>query len=75
MASHFRTFAQTDGARVVPVTVTIDRRLGLVHVRPFRRRRTYTLPLSAVASLVVLRVVQSELREQHRLAKRRKTRR
>jgi hypothetical protein len=38
-------------------TVIIDRAAGLFEVRPYRRRRTYVLPLSTVADLVVRSIV------------------
>jgi hypothetical protein len=43
-------------------TVTIDRKLGLIAVRPKGRRRTYELPLAFVAEMVVAKVVKQELR-------------
>jgi hypothetical protein len=42
-------------------TVTIDRKLGLLAVRPKGRRRTYELPLAFVAEMVVAKVVKQEL--------------
>ena len=63
-----RTEAKTDAARAGPVTVLIERRIGLVHVRPLRRRRLYTLPLAAVAEMIVARVTRAELLEK-RLAR------
>ena len=42
-------------------TLTIDRKLGLLDVRPRGRRRTYTLPLVDVANLVICKVVKAEL--------------
>lgn len=50
-------------------TFKVERATGLVHVRPKRRRRVYTLPIETVARIVVERIVKGELRE--RLAKKR----
>lgn len=47
-------------------TVTMDRAAGLISVRPLRSRRTYELPLSAVADMIVLRVVRFELGEERK---------
>ena len=44
-------------------TVTIDRALGLVTVRQYKRHRTYTLPLWKVAEFVMYHVVKAELQE------------
>jgi hypothetical protein len=35
----------------------------LISVRPFRRRKLYTLPLADVAGLIIFRVAQAEARE------------
>lgn len=67
-ASHFTVTGNFDGAHVA--TVTIERGPMLISVRPYRRRRAYTLPLSAVAYAVICQVVRAELREK-RAAKRR----
>lgn len=50
-------------------TVIIDRDAGLVTVRPFKRRRTYTLPLADIAAFVVRRIILAELREKRRARK------
>ena len=50
-------------------TVLIDRDAGLFHVRPFKRRRTYTLPLSDVASIIVAKIVKAEVAEKRRAKK------
>jgi len=60
---HLRVIGRLDTGRVQEGTVTIRRDLGLVEVRPLRRRRSYILPLSAVAEMVVSRVVRAELAE------------
>jgi len=70
-AAHFRVCGRLDMAsRPSFGTVTIDREAGLFTVRPLRRRRVYTLPLSTVAELVVRGIIVAELREK-RAAKRR----
>jgi hypothetical protein len=48
----------------------VDRDAGLVSVRPLRRRRVYTLPLAAVAQMVVRQIIAVEVRER-RAARRR----
>lgn len=55
-------------------TVIIDRGAGLFGVRPHRRRRVYELPLADVASMVVRRIIQAEVRER-RSARRARARR
>jgi hypothetical protein len=65
--SHFRVFgprAHLDGA--TEATVSIDRALGLVSVRPLRRRRAFELPLADVAAMVISRVAKAELAEKRR---------
>lgn len=52
-------------------TVMIDRGAGLFSVRPLRRWRVYTLPLSTVAEMVVRSIIAAEVRER-RAAKRAK---
>jgi hypothetical protein len=44
-------------------TVVIDRAAGLFSVRPLRRHRLYTLPLSSVAEIVVRSIIAAEVRE------------
>lgn len=53
-------------------TVEIDRETGDFHVRPFRRKRTYHLPLSTVATLVCKAVILGELREKQAAKKAKK---
>lgn len=50
-------------------TVVISRLGGVFSVRPFRRRKTYALPLVEVAQMVVWRIVKAEA-EAKLLAKR-----
>lgn len=65
--NHFRVCGRLDMAsRPQYGTVTIEREAGLFHVRPLRRRRVYTLPLSAVAEIVVRSIVAAEVRERRR---------
>lgn len=52
------------------VTVTIDRASETFTVRPFRRKREYTLPLFVVAEMVWWRIVKAEAAE--KLAAKRK---
>lgn len=60
--AHFRVVGRLDSAGpLVAGKVTIDRRAGLFAVRPMRRRRTYELPLSTVAEMVVARIIRAEV--------------
>lgn len=54
-----------NGARQASVTIrySLDGGDGLVAVRPYRSRRTYELPLSTVAQLVVERIIKAEVAE------------
>ena len=58
----FRVFGRFDG-RAKEATVTIDRLTNLIAVRPLHRRRTYELPLAAIAQMIVYKVVVAELAE------------
>lgn len=40
-------------------TVVINRRAGTFEVRPYRRRKSYTLPLAVVAQLVAERIIRA----------------
>ena len=53
-------------------TVTIDRDAGLFVVRRLRSRRTFTLPLSTVATMVCQRIILAEVRERREAKKRAK---
>jgi hypothetical protein len=55
-------------------TVVIDRRLGLVSVRPYRRKRTFEYPLVDVAGVVISKVYAAEKREREALKKARRKR-
>ncbi len=62
--SRFRvvgTFDLAGGAQVA--TVEIDRASGIVSVRPFRRRRAYSLPLADIAAWICQVIIRSEVRE------------
>lgn len=61
MAHRMRVIGVFDTARPQAATVTVDRAAGLFSVRPLRRRRAYTLPLSTVAEIVVARIVKAEV--------------
>lgn len=63
----FRVVGSLDNAsRASAGTVTIDRVSGLFTVRPYKRRRTYVLRLSDVATMVCRRIVLAELAEKRR---------
>lgn len=69
---------RVEGARVdnaCGATVTVDERCGLITVRPYRRRRQYTLPLEMVARMIVGHVVRAELAEKRKTKKRATARR
>lgn len=71
MKAKFPVHGRLDmAAKIVKGTVTIDRLSGIFEVRPHRRRRVYRLPLSAVADIVVERIIHAEERERN--AKKRK---
>ncbi len=61
MASHFKVSGQFNGARTA--TVTIDRELGLITVRPYKRRKTYELPLAWAAETIIWHVIKVEAAE------------
>jgi hypothetical protein len=71
--AHFRVVARMDSPVPRPGTVTIHRRIdaygrpaNLFEVRPYRRRRTFELPLSTVADMVVARIIRAEVLEKRR---------
>lgn len=60
--ARFKVFGRLDGAGGARAgTVVIDRESGLLHVRPFRGRRVYTMPLSMVADMVCQRILMNEV--------------
>jgi len=64
MNCKFRIFGRLDHAvRAQQGTVVISRSAGIFTVRPYRRRRTYTLPLATVAEIVCQRIIRAELAE------------
>ena len=64
MTHRYPVVARLDGAgRPSEGTVSVDRSSLLFTVRPFRRRRTYTLHLADVATMVVQRILRAELAE------------
>jgi len=63
--AHFRVEARFDAAGGKQEgTVTVDRDAGLVHVRPLRAQRVYTMPLDMVADMICQRIVLNEVRDQ-----------
>lgn len=64
--SRFSVSGCLDESRAQVGTVIIDRSAGLFSVRPRRRRRLYTLPLSVVASIVVARIIKAEVADRRR---------
>jgi hypothetical protein len=71
--AHFRVTARFDTSGLLEGTVTINRMTGLFTVRPLRRHRTYELPLSAVADMVVSRVIRGEVLERWRRKRKKQT--
>jgi hypothetical protein len=57
----FKVMGLFDGA--TRATVLIDRVSLMVEVRPLRRHKTYTLPLSEVAEHILWRVARAEAAE------------
>ncbi len=65
--AHFTIAWNFDGTK--SATVTINRRAGTFEVRPFRRRKSYVLPLADVADIVAHRIAKAAVRA--KLSKRR----
>jgi len=62
--ARFRVTALMEFAsQLQTATVTVDRASGVVSVRPLRRRRLYTLPLSVIASWLVRSTIRAEQAE------------
>lgn len=61
--SKFKIVGRLDECRPQSGTVTVDRDTGLFSVRPARRHRVYTLPLSTVAEIVVSKIIKAEIAE------------
>jgi hypothetical protein len=71
--SRFKVYGVLDGAGGARAgTVLIERAAGLLHVRPFRRRRVYTMPLSMVADMVCRRILMNEMYERRAAKAKRK---
>jgi hypothetical protein len=66
MNARFRVFGSFDRPTSQQATVTVDRAAGLFSVRPYRSRRAYTVPLAAVAAVVVARLLKAEANERAR---------
>ena len=63
-SASFAVVGVLDGAGGVQRgTVVVERAAGLVHVRPHRRRRVYTMPLSMVADMICKRILFNEAAE------------
>jgi hypothetical protein len=74
---HFKIIAQLDQAsRLTPATITIERLPGasggLFCVRPYKRRRVYTMPLDAIADWIVRRTLVAEVNEKRQAKKARR---
>jgi len=61
----FQVLGSFDG--VSRATLTIDRVAQLVTVRPLRRHKTYTLPLSEVAEHILWKVARLEATEANKV--------
>lgn len=73
--SRYRVMGRLDGAGGARVgTVTIDRHTGIFEVRPLRRRRTFSMPLSTVADMVCRAIIFSEMHERRAAKKARRRR-
>lgn len=68
--ARFIVMGRIDNAHMA--TLTIDEAAGLVSVRPYRRRREYTLPLERLCRMIVFTVAAAEHEEM--LQRRRRTR-
>lgn len=70
--ARFRTYGRFDGA--TEATVTVNRAAGIFSVRPLRRRKSYELPLSVVAEMVMWRILKAEAAEKRAAKKVRRKR-
>lgn len=57
--AHFKVYGRFNGKN--EATVTIDRQNNLVSVRPHHFKKTYEMRLEDLASLIIWRVVKSEI--------------
>ena len=60
MKTRFEVYGQLDRAARSKGTVEIDRKTGIFSVRPFRSGRVYSITLSAVAEIIVQRMIVME---------------
>lgn len=73
--ARFKVDTRLDAAGMLDgCTITIDRDAGLFTVRPKRRRKLYTLPLSTVAGMVAHRLILAEVSAKRAAKKNRKRR-
>lgn len=68
--ARFMVMGRIDGKH--SAFITVDEAAGLISVRPYRRRREYTLPLERVCKMIILTVATAEHEEM--LQRRRRTR-
>lgn len=61
--ARFKVNGQFDRPITQEGTLEIDRKNGLISVRPKGRRRVYTLPLAVVAEYVCWKVIKAEVIE------------
>ncbi len=59
--AHFKVFGRFNGKN--QATVTIDRDIGLITVRPHHFKKTYEMRLTDVAESIMWKVIAAELRE------------
>lgn len=69
MRARFHITGKLDRSVTQSGVVTINRETGLFSVRPSRRRRLYEAPLSAVAEMVVARIIKAEVAARKRGAR------
>lgn len=50
-------------------TIIIDRDAGLLHCRPLRSHRVYTMPLRMVADMICKRIIINETHDERRAKK------
>jgi hypothetical protein len=71
--ARFKVSGRFDGAPSATVTIVHAGDTGIVSVRPYRRRRDYTLTLEAVAASVIGKVALAEAREKRAAKKSRRS--
>lgn len=68
--ARFLVLAQLDNAGAAQKgIVEIDRESGLCTVRPYRKQRSYTMPLNMVADMICKRIIFNELADERRAKK------